>query len=423
MRDHACFLKHIRAELQPIATKLPFEVSRCGSTHVVSKNYNKLLDRARCAVHLLSSMTLADHNPSAAQLFCFVIDQLCALGDVLTLFAERHTSPFVFSVVQDPVIWLLARTAFDAAAAAAPEALEALERASPDRLALCGFLAVLFRTPFAFALLMAKSKRNGEPVVVRAALRSCDCVRRRPFVGMIVDSTVGASDLWDDRLSVEILRWTCPSESCGPGQAFMEPCSEQLFCESLATISRSNEMSGCASWHRLAAQVRLRLELERGTPNALAAATAERWNSVWNTVTFTLKCCEHLLQRPQFNIAFVLHLATSEGLRCIARRVSLTRLPHCEWSHVCACGLENMAREFLNRESLTLQPSTKRYARRQTRAIQTRPFDCPFADQTTAAVVADVYACMQDHTRFEFRHASSGFTGVASFTCVSFKSK
>ena len=409
------FLHNMKLCLQGQAAQLPRFVGRCGRVHLVGTKYHGVVDHAlasmRCGAQKLSKSSILKD----IELFAAVIVAFSKESAFHSLCATDRFSPYEPLGEQHSALWLMCRAVFSLPSSCARDACELLWHRHPDCLALCGFLAMMIRTPLALAMFTCQLDKDQRCPIAHAACQHIDPVHSRPLVAIISRSVVGTNELFSEELCDCIARHSTgpPFEGCL--QACVLPTTPQTEYDALNEIAYAERTEHARCWTRLSSCARSKLRRENETEE-----DAFLWATLWESTRNTAEMAYRVTCRQSCASFAILWVHTTVGFVCFARRLCISG-NYSAWVESSSRELEKDVRTSF--AACNLHPSVLKSKQSKRSAVKFSSLNSRWhinsCDETSRRVMSSVNTAREDASSC-FMMAQGTFTEVVSVCFVSF---
>lgn len=413
---HSLFLGAMKICLRKQAHQLSDCIGRCGRVHLVGSVYSDVIEDALRVMRAHADKLVEGCSQDDARFFVFVIESLSLDGAFRSLCSTWRFSPYEPLEEQNKELWLICRALFDLPESCAQEACERLCAESPKCMAMCGFLALMTRTPLALKVFAHSGGRCGDFPIARVACCHVDPVHSRPLVSVISKCVIGTNELFSSDVCRCILAVEKEAVCSWTEQLCVKPADADTEKDALEEIAYADQTEHGADWLRLSVLARSRLR--ESTENT---EQAKAWSTLWESVTHTAEMAYRVVCRRSCVPFVVLWVHTNAGFVCFARQLNVSG-DYRSWTDSCAKELEGSVRSSFaatNREPLVpVSRRSKKYAR-DIREKDDR-WDLECCDSASESVMATVNAARERDASC-FMMAQGSFRGVVSVCFVSFK--
>ena len=418
----AQFMRLLTTQVSGKASELAASVSRCGELCVTGERHREILDHARCCAKELASLFLQSPFENEVEFFGLGLDALlaCNAESMKSLFALHRISPHEPLEPQDASTWLACNAIFGGLPSAAPTVARALVKKRPQQVAAAGLIAAFVRTPFAVKML------SSCPLLVQAALECHEPFFGRNAAELLVDSTVGTSELFDAQIADAVMRWIQnPLGTPTGAQEWAVPMPPQSRQRAIQAVARSTSPH-TFQWKRVESAAQA--ATESPLPACSLHQRAKAWAIVWRELRSTLDLTHSIFNRPNTVGTVMLCINTTQGLLAFARRVVLTQVTYDIWADACAHQIEEGARRSIaglcGGEESPCFPNKAKF-NKQSRLLMSlhASLQIPCMDARSTEVQAQTCSAFESQDWYEFCVASSAYRSLVSVTCCSFRSK
>lgn len=402
--------------LRKQAQQLSCCIGRCGRVHLVGSVYKGVVENALVVMRAHADKLVEGCSQDDARFFVFVIESLSIDGAFRSLCSTRRFSPYEPLEEQNKELWLICRALFDLPESCAQEACERLCVESPTCMAMCGFLALMTRTPLALKVFSHSGGRYGDFPIARAACCHVDPVYSRPLVSVISKCVIGTNELFSSDVCRCIIAVEKESALSGTEQLCVKPEDSGAVEDALKEVAYADQTEHGADWLRLSALARSRLRKSDENTEHVKA-----WSTLWESVTHTAEMAYRVVCRRSCAPFAVLWVHTHTGFVCFARQLNVSG-DYRSWLDACAKDLEDNVRSSFaatNREPLVpFSRRSKKYAS-DIRDKDDR-WDLECCDGVSERTMATVNAARQSGSSC-FMMAQGPFRGVVSVCFLSCK--
>jgi len=383
---------------------------------LVGSIYSGVIGNALRTMRLHADKLVKGCSQDDARFFVFVIESLTLDGAFMSLCSTWRFSPYEPLEEQNKEVWLICRALFDLPASCAQEACERLCVESPKCMAMCGFLALMTRTPLALGLFAHGGGRYGDFPIARAALCHVDPVHSRSLVSIISKCVIGTNELFSSDVCRCILAVEKEAACSWTEQLCVKPADADTEKQSLEEIAYADQTEHGADWMRLSVLARSRLlESTENTEQARA------WRTLWESVAHTAEMAYVVVSRRSCVPFVVLWVHTHTGFVCFARQLNVSG-DYRSWTDACAKELEGSVRSSF--AATNREPVVPVSRRSKTYSIDVRDnddrWDLECCDSASESVMATVNAARECDSSC-FMMAQGSFRGVVSVCFVSFR--
>ena len=329
--------------------------------HLVGSVYNDVITNALGVMRAWADSLIGVCAQDDARLFVFVVESMSWDGAFKSLCTTWRFSPYEPLEEQNREVWLMCRALFDLPRSCAHEACELLCAKAPECVAMCGFLALMTRTPLALAVFA----HNAGPVlgfpIAHAACCHVDPAHSRPLVSVVATCVIGTNELFESDVCWCIqLAVGKHARYAGRGQVGVKPADAETQRKSFEAIAYTEHTEHGPDWLRLSALARNRL-CER----VESIEQTKAWSTLWDGISHTAEMAYRVLCRRLCVPFVVLWIHTQSGFVCFARRLCVSG-DYGRWVQSCARELEGGVRTAFataSREPVVpFSPHSKKYA-------------------------------------------------------------
>jgi hypothetical protein len=261
-------------------------------------------------------------------------------------------------------------------------------------------------------------------VFMKAALVFSEPFFGRNGVELLVDSTTGTSDLFDDRLCSVVMDWIDnPKPDCTlQNQVWVRPTSPDETRRAIRAVARSMSPH-THQWRSVEVAACEYMEPYLHKSNVSVRKRACAWANTWREIRSMLGLCYSLFNRIRTVSVIVISLNTSCGLANFARNVVLTSTSYEMWADACAQQMEEQARNslFKKGDSPCFPPKAKFKKQSAMFLSNTSSLELPCMDTRSVQVLAQVRQASQSPDTHNFCSACSGYRNLVSVMCCSFR--
>lgn len=356
---------------------------------LVGSLHQELLDKAVSEARSMARKC-TEKETRDADVFCFLIECLCAQGEngssaFASLCATSSFSPHEPLGSQLATAWLVCRVAFELDASIVNEAAATLLSKAPGCVAACGFMAAMVQTPLALALLSHVPVGGSTALVLCTSLEHEEPSTNTTLISII--QAVGGELM--DVVSDLITKWFICEPCEFSSQACLVPMSECTRKQFLAKV------------------------LEHEQPEC--GVTGCAWNDMSDNMLNIAEMGEAVLRRRNCSSFVVLWLRVSDGRFVVfARPLMVALTGYQRWAHQCASDVTESARALLASQGLELAHPTSRSVAKRVHEMCTSEarWSTPCVDEIARVAMQRINAA-RERDDSGFLKAQGGFENVA----------
>lgn len=411
---HTMFLASMKICLRKQAQKLSSCIGRCGRVHLVGSVYKDVIDNALNVMRAHADKLIEGCGQNDAHFFVFVLESLALDGAFRSLCSTWKFSPYEPLEQQNKEVWLLCRALFELPVSCAHEAGELLCARAPACMAMCGFLALMTRTPLALAIFAHDGGHDGVFPIAHAACCHVDPVHSRPLVSVVSRCVIGTNELFSSDVCQCILVVDKQPSYTGKVQLCVKPADADTERESLEEIAYADQTEHGIDWLQLSALARSRLcECTEDGEHTKA------WSTLWESVVHTAEMAYRVICRRSCVPFAVLWVHTQSGFVCFARQLNIPG-DYARWVESCARELEDSVRSSFAQTDREPQIPISRHSKKYARDIRDRDdrWNLECCDSVSESAMATLKAARNRGSSC-FMTAQGSFRGVVSVCFVS----